>query len=150
MTYTPGICHERTEAERNDEQLSWSRSDVAFFAAGACHILAWQFIAGYPDDGFEIIHIRPRAPHDRGHHVYVTNGAQAFDFAGWTEERELLEVHRSAYAEVLPGWDFDRVVVDTDLETFCRNNAHRLPSQFAHDPRPRAAQYLAAAAPGPA
>jgi len=34
--------YRRTQAEREDQLLSWQRGDRAFFAAGACHILAWR------------------------------------------------------------------------------------------------------------
>jgi hypothetical protein len=142
MTYRPSLHYERTEAEMNDQILSWNRPDIAFFASGACHILAWTFVQTYPDAGFAIVHIRPRAPFSRGHHVIATDGVWAFDYSGWTKERELFNISKAAYADVLPGWDFDRVVIDVDLETFCIENTHRLPSQFAFDPWQRAKDFM--------
>jgi hypothetical protein len=40
--------YRRTQAERDDQLLSWQRGDRAFFAAGACHILAWTCRELYP------------------------------------------------------------------------------------------------------
>jgi hypothetical protein len=41
--YQPGIVFKRTPEERADIFLAWKRDDKAFFAAGACHILAFLF-----------------------------------------------------------------------------------------------------------
>lgn len=46
--YRPAGLFRRTDAERADQLLSWQRDDQAFFAAGACHILARRGV--YPDD----------------------------------------------------------------------------------------------------
>lgn len=143
MSYTPSLHYERTEAESDNQELSWARSNIAFFASGGCHILAWAFIELDSDGDFEIIHIRPKSPNNRGHHVYASNGHWAFDYFGWTPEQELLAESAADYGSLVPGWAFDRVVVTSDLETFCKENHHRLPSEFAHSPWDRAKFYLA-------
>ncbi|MBV1852611.1 hypothetical protein KUA19_20980 [Catellatospora sp. NEAU-YM18] len=120
----------RTDAERTDQQLAWQRSDQAFFAAGACHILAWAFLEAYPDGGFQIHALRKQGePHP--HHVYVTDGLWAFDHCGWTLWSELRQWYQS-----------EDLVIRTDLTTFCAENYHRLPEQFSHLPWQRAHDYL--------
>jgi hypothetical protein len=92
--YRSSAQFKRTPAERADQMLSWNRDDVRFFAAGACHILAFAFLDVYPDAGFRTVGIRARG---QAHpmHVYVTDGQWAFDFDGWTPVDELLAVTRA-------------------------------------------------------
>lgn len=142
MKYPSGLHYERTEEESNDEQLSWLRPDIGFFAAGACHVLAWAFLERHPNEGFEIVHIRPKSPYNRGHHVIASNGEWVFDYFGWTRESEIINMARASYGAIYPGWDFDRIVIDTDIETFCEQNNHRSPSQFFSSPWERAQRYL--------
>lgn len=93
--HEPSLLCRRTPAERADQILSWQRGDQAFFAAGACHILAWAFVATYPQAGFCIVALRKVAePH--ASHVYTTNAKWAFDHCGWTREDELLTATRSS------------------------------------------------------
>jgi hypothetical protein len=85
MSYDPPINYKRTDAERSDQTLAWQRSDKAFFAAGACHILAWTFLEIYPAAGFHPMGLR-RVGQAHADHVYVTDGTWAFDHDGWTLE----------------------------------------------------------------
>src|SRR5262245_32883407 len=113
--YRPSCDFERTEAERLDPILSWARDDQAFFAAGACHILAFLFKLLHQDEGYTIRHLRPA--HDLpGNYVYATDGIWAFDHNGWTREEELLVVTVQAYQAKYPGWDFELLVVSDGLE----------------------------------
>lgn len=105
--YQPGIIYERTPAENRDMFLSWQREDKAFFASGACHILARLFVMLHPDEGFELIHIKP-TKRTKGHHMYASNGTWAFDFNGWTLEEELLQSYVAAYEKAVPGWSYER------------------------------------------
>jgi hypothetical protein len=141
MSYQPGIIYERTSAERADPFLSWAREDKAFFAAGACHILADLFIQLHMGESFETVYIRPQNS-THGHHVYATNGTWAFDFNGWTKEAELLDAYAKAYVSKFPGWKYDRIVIKDGLEVFCRDNYHRLPWQFPYLPWERAYKYI--------
>lgn len=136
--YRPSSQFTRTPAERTDQLLSWNRDDLPFFAAGACHILAFAFLATYPQAGFHPIGLWPRAAHDPTH-VYVTNRIWAFDFDGWTPEAELLAVTRAAEPEA----DYEPRPILTDLQTFCRTHDHRDRLHFAYDPWARALRYLA-------
>ncbi|MBE1611454.1 hypothetical protein [Actinopolymorpha pittospori] len=40
MSYPGCKPYRRTPAQRADQRLAWERPDEAFFASGACHILA--------------------------------------------------------------------------------------------------------------
>ncbi len=81
--------------------------------------------------GFQIYALRERGG-QYPFHVFVSDGLWAFDHCGWTLDTELREAYE---AEVL--------MVQTDLETFCAENNHRLPEQFAHLPWQRAHDYIA-------
>ena len=107
MAFTAAIELMRTPAERKDQALSWARPDRAFFAAGACHVLAFRFLKLHRDRCWELVHVRWR------------------------------------------GWDFDRVSFVGTLDQFCAANHHRLPSEYAFDPQPRADAYISQFDPGP-
>jgi len=127
--YLPAGLFRRTEAERADQMLSWQRSDQAFFASGACHILAWAFAESHP--GFQIYGVRPNGE-ENFEHIIAGDGLWAFDHCGWTLTAELLEAY-----------DAEAIPIQTDLETFCARNNHRLPEQFAFLPWQRARDYIA-------
>jgi hypothetical protein len=139
--YTSGLSLQRTPEEKADRFLFWQRSDKAFFAAGACHILAYLFVELHPNENYELIHIKPK-DNFSGNHVYVTDGKWAFDFNGWTLEEELLRVTEQEYSHKYKGWAFERIVIKDDLEDFCKKNKHRLPYQYAYLPWERAYNYI--------
>jgi len=60
----------RTARERADQRVSWERPDRAFFAAGACHILAWACRSAYPDAGIGLAGMR-RPGETHVCHVYA-------------------------------------------------------------------------------
>jgi hypothetical protein len=43
MAYKTSLLFDRTLRKRKDPFLSWQREDRAFFASGACHVLATLF-----------------------------------------------------------------------------------------------------------
>ncbi|SOE13827.1 hypothetical protein SAMN06272775_4800 [Streptomyces sp. 2323.1] len=135
--YRPSARFKRTAEERRDQLLSWEREDVAFFAAGACHILAYAFMETYPEAGFHAVGLWSRGARDPGH-VYVTDGTWAFDHDGWTPEPELLSVTRAT----TPDADFRTGPVHGDLDAFCTRHHHRPRGLFAFDPWERALRYL--------
>jgi hypothetical protein len=136
--YRSSAQFRRTPAERTDQVLSWNRNDVRFFAAGACHILAFAFLESYPGAGFRSVGVWAR---EQAHpmHVFVTDGAWAFDFDGWTPADELLAVTRSAE----PDADYEQRPIEADLSAFCRKHNHRDRACYAHDPWERARRYIA-------
>jgi hypothetical protein len=131
----------RTPEEKSDPFLSWKRSDQAFFAGGACHILAFLFVHLHPNEGYKIIHTKPIKNYS-GNHVYVTDGTWAFDHNGWTLEKELLEVTKKDYTRGKKDWDFERIVIKEDLETFCKKYNSRPPAYYAYLPWERAYNYI--------
>jgi hypothetical protein len=139
--YKPSYLFDRTPEERKDPFLFWQREDQAFFAAGACHILAEMFRQLHYGEDFQMIFMKGKDDHP-GMHVYIRCGEWMFDHNGWTLEKEMVDVVRAGFTERYPGWDFDQVIVKEDLETFCRNNNHRQPWQFAYLPWERAYNYI--------
>ena len=117
----------RTPQERADQGLSWARPDQAFFAAGACHILAWQFLARHQESGFEIIGIRSPGERQPGHY-YVSDGEWAFDHCGWTREQALLTETRRAEAV----GTLHRESVHLTLDELCASYWMRPPDAFDH------------------
>jgi hypothetical protein len=148
VVYTAAIELMRTPAERDDQQRSWARPDRAFFAAGACHILAFRFLHLHPVEGRDVVYIRPSAGL-LGSHVYVSDGVWAFDFDGWTPERVVLKETVRSCRSRWPGWGFDRVVISGTLDQFCAENHHRRPCDYAFDPILRADAYIRQFAPDP-
>lgn len=143
--YKPSLYFDRTDEEKRDTFASWARSDQAFFAAGACHILADVFVQLHQHEGYKMVYTKPGAGFP-GNHVYASNGTWAFDHNGWTKEDELLATTKQAYQAKYPGWRYQRIVIEpsvTALEDFCKANNHRLPWQFAHLPWERAHKYIA-------
>ncbi|ADB29770.1 hypothetical protein Kfla_0649 [Kribbella flavida DSM 17836] len=127
----------RTDAERRDQELAWNRSDQAFFAAGACHILAWTFLETYPDAGFHLVDLRKVGEKD-AFHVVASNGTDAFDHAGWTSLDELVrmsEEFEGVPIETLP-------VTEDSLHSYCQSHWCRPPEGYWSDPIPRAQAYL--------
>jgi hypothetical protein len=139
--YKPGLLFERTLKERKDPFLFWNREDQAFFASGACHILAEMFRQLHYGENYSVVFIKPKNDLP-GTRVYVTNGIWAFDHNGWTLEKELKRVTKAAYSEKYLAWSCEYVVVKDDLETFSRNNNHRQPWQYAYLPWERAHNYI--------
>ncbi len=141
--YESGIKYTRTPQERVDEELSWKRPDTAFFAAGACHILAFTFQDMFPDLNIQIKHIMPAARFNgAGSHVYALEGEWAFDFNGWSKESELLAATEEAYRAAHPGWEYELVTFTDDLEASCEKYSHRKPEDFAHLPFERAEAFI--------
>ena len=68
--YKPSYLFDRTPEEKRDMFKSWARSDQAFFASGACHILADLFVQLHQHEGYKMVHIKP-AESFTGNHVYA-------------------------------------------------------------------------------
>lgn len=142
--YKPSLLFDRTPEQKRDIFAAWARDDQAFFAAGACHILADLFLQMHQGQGFKMIFIKPVEGFP-GAHVYASDGTWAFDHNGWTKEAELVAVTKKAYQAVYPGWKCQKIVIEysiTSLEDFCKANTHRLPWQFAYLPWERAFNYI--------
>jgi hypothetical protein len=131
----------RTPIERVDQRVSWERPDQAFFAAGACHILAWACRESHPERRIGITGLRP-AGQQQVAHVYAIWNGWAFDHSGWNREQQLFEVNQDFERRPL-----ERVAITADLSVFCAEHTHRMPHQYWQDPLLRAHEYLARYAP---
>lgn len=138
----------RTPEEKRDVALSWGRADLPFFAAGACHILAFAFLEAYPQARFRPRFIRP-APGGVGSHVYVTDGLTAFDAQGYVAEAELWSQHQAALLALDSAWQAEVLDLDVPLAEFCAANRHRAPWDFPPDVWARARRYLGTFPPPP-
>jgi hypothetical protein len=137
----PSSLYRRTSAEKADPRLAWVRPDRAVFAAGACHVLAYRFIERMPGAGFRPILIHPRGV-EHPYHMFATDGAIAFDFNGFSEDAALRRVNSQAMRADEPNWEAEFVVIEDDLETFCRLNRCMPPSIYPGDVVARADRYL--------
>ena len=137
------LKYARTEAEMENQELSWQRPDKAFFAAGACHILAFEAKKLLNDPALEIIFVKPASEFgSTGTHVYLSDGTRAFDFNGWSQETDLLRVLETDYMKKYPNWTYERTVITSDLEDFCIKNNHAAPEVFAGNVARRAQDYF--------
>ena len=134
-------AHRRTGAQMADQALSWARPDRSFFAAGACHILAWEFVKSSAGRNFQVMGLR-RVGEPHTFHVFATDGAVALDFAGLRGRREMLTVIADAVAAERPGTTIEELELPVSLEGFCAAHRHRLPGQFSGDVQARARRYL--------
>ncbi|WP_406062271.1 hypothetical protein [Micromonospora sp. NBC_00860] len=126
----------RTAIERSDQRVAWERADKAFFAAGACHVLAWVCRDSYPDRSIEVAAVR-LAGDLQILHVYAIWAGWAFDHSGWNPEPLLLAVNAD-----FEGHPLERIGIAVDLAEFCGDHHHRMPDQYWRDPLPRARQYV--------
>lgn len=127
----------RTPLERSDQRVSWERADQAFFAAGACHILAWACRDSHSDRGVELAAVKFVGEHEVFHAIATWDG-WAYDHSGWNPEPELLAVN-----EAFEGHPIERVTITASLAVFCAEHHHRMPDQYWRDPMPRARKYVA-------
>lgn len=115
------------------------RTDQAFFAAGACHVLAWACRAFH--QGWErtlAIHAIRFEGKQQVFHTYAVWETWAFDHSGWNPEQELLEANAEFEHRTL-----EPINVGTTLSDFCAEHHHRMPNQYWRDPRRRAHDYVA-------
>lgn len=137
-----GLKYMRTVEEKRDMFLSWQRDDKAFFAAGACHILAHLFLSLHSGKGYQLIYIKPKS-NQPGNHMYVSDGTWAFDFNGWNKESELIATHVSAFQAAYPGWDYERILIEEGLVEYLKHSDHlRPPEYFPELPWKRAYEFI--------
>jgi hypothetical protein len=138
----------RTPGAKRDPAKQWALPDRVFFAAGACHMLAYAFLEQYPRSGFEARWIRPAPGHTANHIVVLRDDGCVFDyhgFSGWSQ----YWAHAVRRAnQWWPGWSADVVHVRTDA-LISRRHARQYdglwmkePQEFLFDPLARARRYL--------
>lgn len=137
----------RTPDAKRDPIRQWALPDRVFFAAGACHLLAFAFLELYPDSGFEPRWIRPARGHT-GNHIVLIRHTTVFDYHGYSEwSRYWAHTIRRAN-QWWPGWSAD--VVPVRMEALVsRHHARehaglwmKEPQEYLADPLPRARGYL--------
>lgn len=126
----------RKEIERSDQRVAWERADQAFFAAGACHLLAWACRDTYPDRPIDIEALRFEGEH-QVFHTYATWNDWTFDHSGWNPEPQLVAVNTDFEDHRL-----ERVAITIDLAAFCEQHHHRMPHHYWRDPMQRARDYV--------
>ncbi|MDA4847915.1 hypothetical protein [Hoeflea poritis] len=128
---------------KSDPVLRWNRPDRIFFGYGACHVLAGVYLDMQPLWEFYAERIVPNEGYS-GNHVYVTDGAIAFDFHGYSGRERLLAHHWRGWSKRYPGWNATIKRVDFDLLDTAALNARKMlgPDQYLHDPLQRARGFL--------
>lgn len=130
-----------------DQHQRWALPDRVFFAAGACHILAPAFLERHGRPGMRALWIRP-APGYIGNHIFVSDGALAFDYHGYAGHDRLLAHYARRARRQVPGWT--ATLIDLPRETLISEALSRQydglwlrqPDQFLHDALPRARRFL--------
>ncbi len=136
-----------TAEKKNDPVLRWQLPDRAFFAAGACHILAYAFLERYPDYGYRPVWIKPAMGH-AGNHIVVARNDEAFDYHGHCRFSVLLCHMRRKAHRWWPGWSCDllelsqEVLVSEEKSRRIPGLWLREPKQYLHDALPRAHAFL--------
>jgi hypothetical protein len=136
------------QAIKDDPARRWALPDRVFFACGACHILAFAFLARYPGTGFKPIWIKPRAGFV-GNHIIVTDGEAAFDYHGYSGLQALVAHARAKAGRWWSGWSADSIELPADVLVSEQKSRQydgswlREPRQFLHDALPRAQAFLA-------
>lgn len=129
---------------KKDHARRWALPDRIFFGHGACHILAGVYLGDAPLPGFHAERIIPCGENPGGH-MYVTDGAIAFDYHGYSLLRNLLAHHRRSWATDYPGWDSTIEPVDFPILGAQALNARKMlgPGQYLENPIPRARAFIA-------
>lgn len=129
---------------KGNPEKRWALPDRAFFAHGACHILAGVYLNDPPRPGFYAERVVPNGPFP-GNHIYVTDGHIAFDYRGYVARHRLLDWFRHSWGQYLPGWSGTVETVDFDLRDTASLNARKMrgPDQYLHNPIPRARSFIA-------
>jgi hypothetical protein len=76
--------------------------------------------------------------------MVVARDDLVFDWAGFQRRDGFLLEYFEAMRRVFPDWDarFELIELDPIGWDFCRLHKHRHPSQFLHDPLPRARAFV--------
>ena len=132
---------------KNDPHRRWHRPDRAFFANGACQVLAYAFLERYPNLGFRARWIKP-ARGFTGNHIYVSDGIHAFDYHGLTTQEKLLALVQRRASRFYLGWSANIVDLPKDVLISEHRSREidglwlRRPDQFLHNALPRACAFL--------
>jgi len=132
---------------KSDPDMRWALPDRVFFACGACHILAYAFLARWGRPGMQAIWIKPKTGYF-GNHVFVDGGDWVFDYHGYAAKDRFIEHVWRGACRKWPGWDATLVPLPRDvLISEQKSRTYdglwlREPGQFLHDAMPRAEAFL--------
>jgi hypothetical protein len=137
----------RTPGSKRDPVIQWALPDRVFFAAGACHILAYAFLEAYPHAGFTAYWIRP-APGHTGNHIVSVRDDVVFDYHGFARWPVYWRHTTRRADQQWPGWSAGLVPIRQD--SLISNAAAREyaglhmkePKDYLFDPLPRTRRYL--------
>ncbi|MBC86730.1 MAG: hypothetical protein CL677_06075 [Bdellovibrionaceae bacterium] len=136
-----------TDEVKNDPIERWNLPDEVFFAAGACHILAYAFLQKYADKNFKAIWIKPAKGY-RGNHIFVTDGNTVFDFEGVSSYETYIEQIEAKLTSIFYQWNYELIEIDEHILISEQESKKieglwlRQPDQFLHNALPRANTYL--------
>jgi hypothetical protein len=131
---------------KNNPVLRWNLDDSVFFAAGACHILAYAFLQMFPGSGFKPLWIKP--VNKKGNHIIVSNGKLVFDYRGYTDSSTYYDYLVKDWTSLYPNWSFELVEIPADVLISEEKSKEfnglwlREPDQFLHNALPRAYNFL--------
>jgi hypothetical protein len=137
----------RTPGAKRDPFRQWALPDRVFFAAGACHMLAYAFLERYPGRGFEARWICPAAGHT-GNHIVLLREDIVFDYHGFSEWPQYWAHTVRRANQWWPGWS--AAVVSINRRALV-SRAHardydglwlKEPHEYLGDPLARAHRYL--------
>lgn len=141
------IYYPRHPQAKHDPVKRWNRPERVFFAAGACHILAYAFLERFPERMGKAIWIRPRdgSPNN---HIFVSLGECAFDYHGYCDQARLLDHFARRVRTRFPDWSPEFIELPADaLISEAKSKTYpglwlREPGQFLYDALPRARAFL--------
>jgi hypothetical protein len=137
----------RTPGAKQDQVSRWNLPDRVFFAAGACHILAYAFLERFPESSRKAIWIKP-LDGSPTNHIIVDLGECAFDYHGYTQKSTLLGHFEQRARKHWPAWQGELVDIQPDaLISTEKSKTYpglwlREPQDFLFDALPRARIYL--------
>ena len=97
-----------TQDIKQDPRKRWALPDEVFFAAGACHILAFAFLERFPNKNFSPFWIKPLDGH-RGNHIFVTDKNVVFDYEGFTPFNQFIEKTEKQMRTMFYDWKYELV-----------------------------------------
>lgn len=89
-------------AIKADPVRQWRLPDRVFFAAGACQVLAYAALRRHGGHGFGAYWIRP-TPGFRGNHIIIHDGANSFDYHGWSKLPDFAKSHSQEGISMVAG-----------------------------------------------
>ena len=137
----------RTPGAKQDQVKRWNLPDRVFFAAGACHILAYAFLERFQNCGAKPFWIKP-LDGSPTNHIVVLRGECAFDYHGYAKKAVLLGHFQRRALRHWPTWRCELIEVMPDaLISEQKSKTYsglwlREPDQFLYDALPRARTYL--------